>query len=220
MSRITSGKLRLDVQPIEPVSFIEAAIETLSPAATAKGVRVEKRLDTTAGPMMGDPNRLQQIVWNLLSNAIKFTPNGGKVQVVLERLNSQIEITVSDTGVGITSEFLPYVFDRFRQEDASTTRHFGGLGLGLSIVKRLVELHGGSVRVHSPGEGRGANFIVSLPLMVDRNLTNGDPLHLRTNSAAALEFKRSDLSGLRVLVVDDEEDARELIKRILIECDA
>ena len=220
MSRITSGKLRLDVQPIEPVSFIEAAIETLSPAATAKGVRVEKRLDTTAGPMMGDPNRLQQIVWNLLSNAIKFTPNGGKVQVVLERLNSQIEITVADTGVGITSEFLPYVFDRFRQEDASTTRHFGGLGLGLSIVKRLVELHGGSVRVHSPGEGRGANFIVSLPLMVDRNLTNGDRLHLRTPSAAALEFKRSDLSGLRVLVVDDEEDARELIKRILIECDA
>jgi len=220
MSRITSGKLRLDVQPIEPVSFIEAAIETLSPAATAKGVRVEKRLDTTAGPMMGDPNRLQQIVWNLLSNAIKFTPNGGKVQVVLERLNSQIEITVSDTGVGITSEFLPYVFDRFRQEDASTTRHFGGLGLGLSIVKRLVELHGGSVRVHSPGEGRGANFIVSLPLMVHRNLTNGDWLHLRTPSAAALEFKRSDLSGLRVLVVDDEEDARELIKRILIECDA
>ena len=220
MSRITSGKLRLDVQPIEPVSFIEAAIETLNPAATAKGVRVEKLLDTTAGPMMGDPSRLQQIVWNLLSNAIKFTPEGGKVQVVLKRVNSQVEITVSDTGVGITSEFLPYVFDRFRQEDASTTRHFGGLGLGLSIVRRLVELHGGSITVHSPGQGRGANFIVSLPLMVDRHFTHGDRLHIRTPNNGELEFKRSDLSGLRVLVVDDEEDARDLIERILIECDA
>lgn len=155
MSRITSGKLRLDVQSVYPISFVEAAIETVKPAADAKGVRLEALLDAAAGPISGDPSRLQQVVWNLLSNAIKFTPKGGKVQVLLERINSHIEISVADTGAGIRPEMLPHLFDRFRQGDASTTREYGGLGLGLSIVKSLVELHGGTVMVSSAGEEQG-----------------------------------------------------------------
>lgn len=165
MSRIISGKLRLDLQTLEPVPFIEAALETVTPAAEAREVRLEKLLDPSAGPIAGDANRLQQVVWNLLSNAIKFTPKGGKVQVLLERVNSNIEISVADTGIGIAPPFLPHVFERFRQADASTTRNFGGLGLGLSIVKDLVELHGGTVHVRSPGEGLGTTFVVRLPLV-------------------------------------------------------
>ena len=154
MSRIISGKLRLDVQRVLPVTVVEAAIESVRPAAEAKGVRLEKVLDPLAGPVAGDPGRLQQVVWNLLSNAIKFTPNGGRVQVILERVNSHIELTVADTGRGIAPEFLPFVFDRFRQADPSTTRMQGGLGIGLAIAKQLVELHGGSIEAKSPGEGR------------------------------------------------------------------
>jgi len=162
MSRITSGKLRLDIQSTWPVSFIEAAIETVRPAADAKEIRIEKRLDPAAGPISGDPGRLQQIIWNLLSNAIKFTPKGGKVRVVLERIDSHIEIHVTDTGVGIEPQFLAHVFERFRQADASSTRRYGGLGLGLAIVKQLVELHGGTVRVESPGESLGSTFSVTV----------------------------------------------------------
>ena len=143
---------------------MEAAIETVRPAADAKGIRLQAMLDPQAGPVSGDPNRLQQVFWNLLSNAIKFTPKGGRVQVVLERVNSHLEVSVSDTGEGIAPEFLPHVFDRFRQADASTTRRHGGLGLGLAIVKQLVELHGGTVRVKSGGPGQGTTFIVALPL--------------------------------------------------------
>ena len=154
MSRIISGKLRLDVQPSSRSSFIEAAIETVRPAADAKGIRVEKMLDPAAGPISGDPSRLQQVVWNLLSNAVKFTPKGGKVAgAAASASNSHVEISVADTGIGIEPEFLPHVFERFRQADASTTRKYGGLGLGLSIVKQLVELHGGTVRVQSAGRG-------------------------------------------------------------------
>ena len=166
MSRITSGKMRLDVQPVEPATFIEAALETVRPAAEAKGITLSKLLDPAAGPVMGDPNRLQQIVWNLLSNAIKFTGKDGRVQVLLERVSSHVEITVADTGIGIKPEFLPHVFDRFRQADSSATRTAKGLGLGLSIVKHLVELHGGSVHVTSPGEGHGATFSLQIPLTV------------------------------------------------------
>ena len=166
MSRITSGKLRLDVQPLQPVSFIEAAVETVKPAADAKGIRLETFLDPSAGPVSGDPSRLQQVIWNLLSNAIKFTPKDGKVQIVLERVNSHVEINVADTGVGIRPEFIPHLFERFRQGDASTTRRYGGLGLGLSIVKSLVELHGGTIAVKSPGEGRGTTVTVNLPLAI------------------------------------------------------
>ncbi len=164
MSRITSAKVRLDIQSISPVSLIEAAVENAAPAAEAKGIRLEKILDPSAGPISADPSRLQQVCWNLLSNAIKFTPIGGKVQIVLQRVNSHIEISVADTGIGIHAEFIPHLFERFRQGDASTTRKYGGLGLGMSIVKSLVELHGGTVQVESPGEGLGTTVSVHLPL--------------------------------------------------------
>jgi signal transduction histidine kinase/CheY-like chemotaxis protein len=221
MSRILSGKVRLDVQAIEPLGFIEAALDTLRPAAAAKGIRLESLLDSTAGPISGDPNRMQQVMWNLLSNAIKFTARGGKVQVLLERVNSHIEISVADTGAGIRPDFLPFVFDRFRQADASTTRRHGGLGLGLSIVKHLVELHGGSVRAHSPGEGAGATFTVHLPLIVVHRSPHAQTRqHPRSAASAAADFGVIDLSGVRVLVVDDEPDARELIQRVLLDCEA
>jgi len=168
MSRIISGKIRLDVQPADPIAFIDAAIQAVTPAAQAKGVRLEEMLDPKAGPLSGDPSRLQQVIWNLLSNAIKFTPKGGKVQVLLERVSSHIEISVADDGIGMEPEFLPHVFERFRQADATSTRKFGGLGLGLSIVKQLVELHGGTVRVKSLGLDRGTTFIVALPLTAAR----------------------------------------------------
>ncbi len=221
MSRITSGKVRLDAQPLEPVSFIEAALETVRPAAEAKGIRLEKVLDPHAGPVFGDPGRLQQVIWNLLSNAIKFTPRHGKVQVMLERVNSHVEISVADTGAGIKPEFLTHVFERFRQADASTTRRYGGLGLGLSIVKQLVELHGGTVRASSPGEGGGATFTVYLPLTaVHRDAHREARLHPATPSTSSPEFKTLDLSGIKVLVVDDEADACDMIKRVLNDCEA
>lgn len=221
MSRITSGKVRLDIQPVDPIPIIEAAIETIRPAAQAKQIRVEKMLDPAAGPLYGDPSRLQQVIWNLLSNAVKFTPKDGKVQVLLERVNSHIEISVADTGMGIKPEFLPYVFDRFRQQDASTTRSFGGLGLGLAIVKHLVELHGGLVRVSSAGDGRGTTFVVHLPLtVIHRSDTDAPRSHPKSPQQAAVDFKHSDLYGIRVLLVDDEADARELVKHVLAQCDA
>jgi CheY-like chemotaxis protein len=221
MSRITSGKMRLDTQPVEPASFIEAAMETVRPAAEAKGIRLTKILDPAAGPITGDPNRLQQIVWNLLTNAIKFTGKEGTVQVLLGRVNSHIEITVADTGVGIAPEFLPHVFDRFRQADSSRTRTARGLGLGLSIVRHLVEQHGGTVHVSSPGEGRGATFTVCLPLtVVHRDAEKGERIHPRGTRASASDFRPANLAGIRVLVVDDQVDARDLVKRVLEECGA
>jgi PAS domain S-box-containing protein len=221
MSRITSGKVRLDIQPLQPLAFVEAALQTLAPAAEAKDIRLEKLLDPAAGPISGDPGRLQQVVWNLLSNAIKFTPRGGKVQVVLERVNSHIEVSVADTGIGIAAEFLPYVFERFRQADATTTRKFGGLGLGLSIVKHLVELHGGTVRLQSAGEGLGTTFTVRLPLAVVRRSVGEEPRrHPRAPREASQDYRVADLSGLRVLVVDDEPDARELLRQVLADCGA
>ena len=220
MSRIISGKLRLDVQRVKPVSFIEAAVETVVPAAQAKGIRIEKILDPHCGPISGDPSRMQQVIWNLLSNAVKFTPKGGKVQVVLERVNSHLEISVADTGPGIEPSFLPYVFDRFRQADSSTTRRYGGLGLGLAIVKQLVELHGGSVKVKSLGVGQGSTFIVNLPLAV-AHVDEGEPrIHPQSSSPPPQSVLPTTLSGLRVLVVDDEPDARALIRRILESWDA
>jgi PAS domain S-box-containing protein len=164
MSRITSGKVRLDIQSISPVSLIEAAVENVTPAAKAKGIQIQKFLDPAAGPISADPNRLHQVCWNLLSNAIKFTPKGGTVQIVLRRVTSHVEINVADTGIGINAEFIPHLFERFRQGDASTTRQYGGLGLGMSIVKSLVEMHGGTVHVESPGEGLGTTVSVHLPV--------------------------------------------------------
>jgi signal transduction histidine kinase/CheY-like chemotaxis protein len=222
VSRITSGKVRLDIQPIAPIAFIEAALQTVKPAADAKGIRVQTLLDPGAGPIHGDPARLQQVVWNLLSNAIKFTPKDGTVQIVLQRVNSHIEISVADSGIGIKPEFVPHVFERFRQADGSSTRRYGGLGLGLSIVKNLVELHGGTVRAASDGEDRGATFAVHLPLTaVQAGAAGGEKRqHPRGLPSALPEFKAIDLSGIRVLVVDDEPDARNLIKRVLGDCNA
>lgn len=178
MSRIISGKVRLDVKNVNFTWVIEASIESLLPSAQARDIRLQTVLDALPSFVNGDLNRLQQVMWNLLSNAIKFTPKGGRVQVSLEKVNSHVELIVSDTGQGIKPEFLPYIFDRFRQADSSTTRKFGGLGLGLSIVKHLVELHGGTVRAESPGEGQGATFTVVLPLaQKEKNTDAQAPLH-------------------------------------------
>jgi PAS domain S-box-containing protein len=218
MSRIISGKVRLDVQRVDLASVLEAAIGTVRPAADAKGVRLQAVLDPLALPVSGDPSRLQQVFWNLLTNAVKFTPRGGRVQVLLERVDSHLEASVIDTGEGIAPEFLPHVFDRFRQADASTTRPHGGLGLGLAIVKQLVELHGGEVIAKSGGVGRGSTFTVVLPLSVLHSEAAELPerRHPRGADRVPLDAVSSfDLSGVNILVVDDEPDARALIARLL-----
>jgi signal transduction histidine kinase/DNA-binding response OmpR family regulator len=215
LSRIISGNLRLDIQQVNLAEVIDAALATVMPAADARGVRILKMFDSLAGPVMGDPARLQQVVWNLLSNAVKFTPRDGRIQVLLERVNSHVEIAVIDTGIGIRPEFLPFVFDRFRQANGSTTRRYGGLGLGLSIVKQLVELHGGSVRAKSLGENRGSTFTVSLPLLVVQERGERPRVWPKEPFAIEMEFAPGLLHELSVLVVDDEPDARELIKRVL-----
>ena len=223
MSRIISGKVRLDVQRVDLADVVREAVATTKPSADAKAIRLQAVLDPHAGPVSGDPARLQQVMWNLLSNAVKFTPKGGRVQVLLERVNSHVEVSVIDTGEGIVPEFLPHVFDRFRQADASTTRRHGGLGLGLSIVKQLVELHGGSIRVKSAGVGEGATFTVSLPLTVIHPEPDAETerRHPRmTSSAAALPDGCAQIEGVKVLIVDDEPDARALVKRLLEDCKA
>lgn len=214
MSRIISGKLHLDVQPVFLHDIINNAIEAVRQSATARDIRIHSMLDTRIGLVRGDSNRLQQVLWNLLSNAIKFTPKGGRVQVILERVNSHAEISVADNGVGITPEFLPFVFDRFRQADAATTRQFGGLGLGLSLVKSLAELHGGTVRVKSPGENQGSTFIVGLPIAhVRAEEQHSAPGKRHADPIEDIELPQ--LQGVRVLVVDDEPDGRDLIARVL-----
>ncbi|HZF41293.1 MAG TPA: ATP-binding protein, partial [Blastocatellia bacterium] len=208
-ARIISGKLRLAVGPVDLVSMIEEAVQTIHPAAEAKGVSLQANLPPEIGQITGDHARLQQIVWNLLSNAVKFTPQGGCVEVRLERLDPHICVTVSDTGKGINSDFLPYVFDRFRQFDASSARRYGGLGLGLSLVKYLVELHGGTIEAASAGEGQGATFKVTLPVRAVATPiaeTGGAPVTVKSSR---------ELAGVRALVVDDENDARELLKSAL-----
>jgi PAS domain S-box-containing protein len=221
VSRIITGKLRLDVRQVDPSSFIESAIEALRPAAEAKDIRIQKVMDTGLLSVAGDPARLQQVVWNLLSNALKFTPKGGRVQVRLERINSHIEIAVSDTGVGIKPEFLPHVFERFRQADQTTTRHHGGLGLGLAIVRHLVELHGGTVQVESPGEGQGATFVVKLPVVpIYRKENLAERVHPSARETLPSYECPDRLDGLKVLVVDDEADARELLRVGIGQCGA
>lgn len=164
MSRMTSGRIRLDLQPVEPRGFIDAAAEIVQPAAEEKRIRIDKVLDLSAGPLSGDAGRLQQIMVNLLANAVKFTPEGGYVRIALQRVERWAEIRVADTGIGIAPEFLPHVFDRFRQADSSAARRHGGLGLGLAIARHLVELHGGEIRAESPGQCQGATFVLRLPL--------------------------------------------------------
>jgi PAS domain S-box-containing protein len=217
VSRIISGKLRLDVRAVDLIYIVNAAIDSIRPAADAKSIRLQTMLDPAAGPISGDADRLQQIVWNLLTNAVKFTPKGGRIQVKLQRVDSHVEIVVSDSGIGISKEFLPHVFDRFRQADASTTRIHGGLGLGLSIVHQLVDLHGGIVSVQSEGEGKGATFTISLPFVgVISNQQDAEPAQAH-DEVITLEGLPS-LEGLKVLVVDDEADTRELIREVLKEC--
>jgi PAS domain S-box-containing protein len=220
MSRITSGKVLLDMKQLAPTTVVDAAIETVRPAADAKGIRIERAYQP-AGHVAGDASRLQQVIWNLLSNALKFTPKGGTVRAAIrEQADGHVEIEISDTGIGIRPEFLAHVFERFRQADASTTRRHGGLGLGLSIVKHLVEQHGGTVAACSEGEGKGSSFTVCLPLAssVVRSRPSNAPQ--RTNRPSLPELGLRDLNGLRVLVVDDEADARDLVQRILSDCNA
>ncbi len=221
VSRIITGKLRLEVQPVELIPVIEAALESVRPAADAKAIQVESLLDAQTGLVMGDSSRLQQIIWNLLSNAVKFTPHGGCIWLQLREVDAQVQISVHDTGGGIKPEFLPFVFDRFRQADGSTTRVHGGLGLGLAIVRHLVELHGGTVKAESAGENQGATFTIALPLSAQKpeSEPESEPeLHL---PAVEAELARlADLSGLRVLVVDDEADSLEFLDVSLSRCGA
>ncbi|MED5596265.1 hybrid sensor histidine kinase/response regulator [Janthinobacterium sp. P210006] len=206
MSRITSDKVLLDLQTLAPASIIASAIETLRPAADAKHIAIHSSIASDAGSITGDPSRIQQVIWNLLSNALKFTPQGGRVDIGVHREAGRLAITVADNGVGIRKDFLPHVFDRFRQADASTTRRHGGLGLGLAIVKHLVEQHGGTVAASSAGDMQGASFTVRLPLA-----TPAAPARQAGSERAASH----DLRGVKVLLVDDEADARELTERIL-----
>jgi PAS domain S-box-containing protein len=216
-ARIVSGKLRLDIQPVDLTSLIENAVEVLQPAAEAKRIEIQLMLNVGRQVITGDPDRLQQIVWNLLSNAIKFTPNGGRVEVRLERADPHVRMTVSDTGKGISPEYLPFIFDRFRQADGSSTHRNTGLGLGLSLVRHLVELHGGTVYARSPGEGQGASFIINLPLRaVLPQSTEGDPPVF----GGVGVLGAPSLQGVWALVVDDEADARDLVATLLQQCGA
>ena len=210
VSRIVSGKLNLDVRPLDIGSVTRAAINVVHPAADAKEITLDYWAQPGLGAISADSARLQQIIWNLLSNAVKFTPHGGKIAVRVQRYGSNATVTVSDTGQGIAPEFLPRVFDRFRQADSSTTRSFGGLGLGLAIVRHLVELHGGTVSADSPGVGKGATFSASFPLLGDRS----EPITvMQSGEVHASEFR--SLDGLRVLLVDDELETREIISTVV-----
>ncbi|WP_437805164.1 hybrid sensor histidine kinase/response regulator [Sorangium sp. So ce1078] len=221
MSRIVSGKLRLDVQPVDLPAVVQAALEAVKLAAEAKGIAVVSGVDPEASALRGDPARIQQVAWNLLSNAVKFTPAGGRIDVALRRAGAHAELSVTDTGPGIAPQFLPHLFERFRQADASSTRKHGGLGIGLSIVKHLVELHGGTVAVASQGEGRGATFTVTLPLAGASQQAPGATQRPTSARAEALaDYPAAELTGVRVLVVDDQPDAREVAQRVLEECAA
>jgi CheY-like chemotaxis protein/anti-sigma regulatory factor (Ser/Thr protein kinase) len=218
VSRIISGKLHLDARPVDMSSVIEAAISVVQPAADAKSIYLTYRRGARKTAISGDSARLQQVVWNLLSNAVKFTPEGGRIEVQLEREDSHAQIIVRDTGKGICPEFLPQVFDRFRQADSSTTRVYGGLGLGLAIVRHLVELHGGTAHAASDGEGQGATFSAIFPLLPasigsDAIASPRDDMKAFLNNSAALK-------GLRVLVVDDEPDARQIIGTVIAQSGA
>jgi signal transduction histidine kinase/ActR/RegA family two-component response regulator len=219
VSRIISGSLRLQIQSMELGPVLKAAVANARPAAQVKGIRLELALPPSLAMISGDPVRIQQIVSNLLVNAVKFTPFGESIEVRLERTGPEIQIVVRDTGVGIRPEFLPYVFDRFRQDDATEARSHGGLGLGLAIVHHLVALHNGSIHAESPGEGHGSTFTVSLPAVIAAEESGFEQIPPTARSSAALEDP-PPLTGLRVLVVDDDADARDLFTKVLEQCDA
>ncbi|MEH2108741.1 hybrid sensor histidine kinase/response regulator [Nostoc sp.] len=210
VSRILQGKLNLNVSRVSLVMVVEAALETVRLAAQAKSIEIKTIFDPSLAQVMGDPNRLQQVVWNLFSNAVKFTPTGGRVGIRLMEADNQVQIQVSDTGKGISPDFLPYVFDYFRQSDGTTTRTFGGLGLGLAIVRKVVEMHGGKVQAESPGEEAGATFTVELPLLVRSEQVCGEE-----NQSSPYALESSLLSDTQILVVDDEPDIRDLVTFIL-----
>ncbi len=214
ISRIDSGKMRLNVQPLDLAELVRNAVDALVPAADAKGISVDIDIEPIEPTFPGDPERLQQVLWNLMSNAVKFTDGGGSVRVSMKRVNSRVEITVSDTGIGISPAFLPHIFERFRQADAATTRERGGLGLGLSIARQLVELHGGTIRATSEGVGKGTTFCVTLPLMARRDKP---PAGARGDGSAApyADTAMPDLHGIRVLSVDDDPDALAMVRQIL-----
>jgi len=210
VSRIITGNLYLDLQPLELAPVIENAINVVRQTADAKSIRIETYLDTTPAVVSGDSNRLQQVIWNLLSNAVKFTNSRGKVTVTMQQEKGGVEVKVTDSGQGITRDFLPYVFDRFRQADSSTTRQHGGLGLGLAIARHLIEIHGGSIKAESEGKGRGSSFTITLPLLDSKiHGTTGD-----LEKRAALSSGQN-LAGVHVLVVDDDEDTLELMTTAL-----
>ena len=218
LSRIMTGKLRLDLNQLSFTTVVEAAVDSVRPAAEAKGIRLKAILGASHDVISADGGRLQQVVWNLLTNAIKFTPKGGQVQVLLQRVNSHLELSVSDTGIGIPSSYLPHVFERFSQKDSSTTRSHGGLGLGLAICKQLVEQHGGSIRASSQGEGKGATFSVLLPVSIAQLQEEGMPrIHPTAETESEETVSLPRLEGVHVFSVDDEPDARELLRTVLEE---
>jgi PAS domain S-box-containing protein len=218
ISRITMGKLRLDVRPVQPSAVIAAAVDSLRFAADARQIRIQTVVDSNAGPISGDFERLQQVLWNLISNAIKFTPKGGRVQIVLERVNSHIEIQVTDNGRGIKPDFLPYIFNRFSQADTTTTRTHGGLGMGLAIAKAIMELHGGTISASSEGDGKGSTFTVSIPLMPISRDISSERVHPQAGwSEISLECP-PEVSGLKILAVDDDPDTCDMIRTALEQC--
>jgi PAS domain S-box-containing protein len=220
ISRIVAGKLRLEIRPVDLAAVIEAAMEVARPAADAKNIKLQSVLDSETGMVGGDPARLQQVVWNLLSNAVKFTPKGGRVQVVLERVNSHVEVAVSDTGQGIKPEFLPHVFERFQQAEGGTTRTHGGLGLGLAIVRHIVQLHGGTVVAESAGEGKGATFTIKLPRMIFARTAGEIERRHPTLDGAPEVGVYPRLDDVRILVVDDELESNDVMSTLLASCGA
>jgi len=218
LNRIMAGKIRLDLQQTSMLDVVQTVIDSSKPAADAKEIQLTAVLDPIQAMVSADSTRLQQVVWNLLVNAIKFTPRGGQIQVLLQRVNSRIELSVSDTGIGIPANFLPHVFDRFSQRDSSTTRVFGGLGLGLAISKQLVELHGGTIRVTSQGEGKGSTFFVDLPISILKlDDEHGQRIHPTAQVAPGDAVVLPKLGGVRAFIVDDEADARDLLQWVLEE---
>jgi PAS domain S-box-containing protein len=216
---IGSGRLRLDIQPVDLVPLVDSIVESLRPAIAARDITFSSLIDPDAGVLSGDPARLQQIVWNLLSNAVKFTPHGGHITLGLSRSDAHIELSVTDDGEGISAEFLPYVFDRFRQADASIKRRHGGLGLGLAIVRHLAELHGGTVTAQSNGEGRGSRFGVQLPILAQSGENPAPPAavppRMPDNSVPPRTRPKARLTGLRILSVDDDPNTREMLQEAL-----
>jgi signal transduction histidine kinase/CheY-like chemotaxis protein len=219
MSRIVAGKVRLDVQRVNLAAMVEASIETARPAAQARELTLRTILDPSIF-VAGDPGRLQQVFWNLLSNAIKFTPKGGSVRLVMERVNSHIEVSVIDSGQGMSADLIGHVFERFRQSVSPATQQTGGLGLGLSIVKSIVEMHGGSVTAHSEGEGRGSQFIISLPVVIAHSDDETKSHPQAVFSTDGSQPERIDLRGVKVLLVDDDADARDVMVRVISGCAA